>query len=238
MFKKIFLCLITTSFALSCTITFGNKYSSMDVKNRDENGRTPLHMVAAGPDDILELIKKGADVNAQDNKGRTPLHDAIFVCNVDNAKILSQHGANVNLKDDKGRIQLFDVAIMACMDKTIRPKKQIEIISLLIENKSEINIQDIYGTTPLHNLSIFSSPDVIETLINKGAKIDITDKKGQTPLHWAAKYGDYNSVEILIKKGSEINGKDLQGNTPLMLAQNSKKNKAEVTKILLDHGAK
>ena len=76
------------------------------IKDKDENGMTPLHRAARDARNagvIRYMIAIGADVNAEDNMGMTPLHFAAG-CNpnVEVAKCLVEHGADVRAEDDKG----------------------------------------------------------------------------------------------------------------------------------------
>ncbi len=67
------------------------------------DGTTPLHLAARGPEDSLKaLIKAGANPNVQDNKGNTPL---ILACKWENEKkvrMLLRAGADFNIKNNAG----------------------------------------------------------------------------------------------------------------------------------------
>jgi len=67
------------------------------------DGTTPLHLAARGPEESFKaLIKAGANPNAQDNKGNTPL---ILACKWESEKkvrMLLRAGADFNIKNNDG----------------------------------------------------------------------------------------------------------------------------------------
>jgi len=80
--------------------------STIDINTSDYNGRTALHLAAAGGHEnaLIFLISKGANVNAADNWGGTPLDDAVRTEMVHCQSRLKEYGAKVG----KGRRSLED----------------------------------------------------------------------------------------------------------------------------------
>ena len=66
---------------------------SADVRMRDKDGQTPLHLAArkCHVDAAALLIEHGADVNSRCMRERTPLYGA---GNVGMTRLLLQHGAD------------------------------------------------------------------------------------------------------------------------------------------------
>ena len=118
----------------------------------------------------------------------------------------------------------------------------------LIENGTDVNIQDEYGQTPLHLASESSYLDVVKFLIENGADVNITNNNG-TPLHNACENGHLDIVKFLIENGADINIKDKEGKKPLdyiecneenfdiikFIIENNPNNKYEIIKPFLDN---
>jgi ankyrin repeat protein len=72
----------------------------------DANGQTVLHYAVAGdpdePDDVVELLKRGAKVDARDRWAQTPLILAAFKNATRSAQVLIDQGANVNAENEDG----------------------------------------------------------------------------------------------------------------------------------------
>lgn len=98
----------------------------ININEKDGDGKTALHYVAASPNDTASnismaemLIGAGADVNAKDKDGATPLHYAIKPANVPIVKILvADSRTDVNAKNRKG----------------LRPLKLVKTIILHVMN--------------------------------------------------------------------------------------------------------
>ncbi len=67
-----------------------------------------------------------------------------------------------------------------------------------------------------------------------------SSRKFDSPLHQACYNGDLSTATRLVSQGADINKQGLAnlGDTPLNLAISAEQNKASLTKLLLDHGAK
>lgn len=77
-----------------------------DLNGKDDEGRTPLHLVAeTGVETVKVLLRRGADLNVRDNRSFTPLAQAIFGQQREGeevAKILRQAGAKYGLLEAVG----------------------------------------------------------------------------------------------------------------------------------------
>jgi len=120
----------------------------------------------------------------------------------------------------------------------------IEIIKLLLEKGSYINLKTKDGKTPLHIASRRGHSTIIKLLIENGIDINIKNKSGQvnyfqdrrTSIHEAAYKGHLKIVKLLLKKGSEINLKDKVGRIPLHFAVSN--GNIEIVKLLVEKGSK
>jgi len=192
-----------------------------DVNAKENQGRTPLHLVK-NQDLAQLLIAQGAELNAQDNQGNTPLHQALIRRIGDLAKLLIVQGADVNAKKNQGKTPLHLV-------------ENQDLAELLIAKGAELNAQDNQGSTPLHlelidrirdlyaqndqsstpsrQVLVDTIPDITELLIVKGADPNVKDNTGTTPLDLAIHYD--RVAKLLIARGADVNAKDNQGGTPL-----------------------
>ncbi|XP_062556746.1 uncharacterized protein LOC134221572 [Armigeres subalbatus] len=145
----------------------------------------------------------------------------ICVCNV------LERIINLNLgKEVKPLYPLFLAAV----------KGQNEIVELLIEKGTNIELSTNEGHTAMHVAALSGKVDVLRTLIDKKAKIDVHDKNGWTPLHCAAQEGHNDAVVLLIRKGANIElSTKYDGVTPLHCAAQEGHNDAVV--LLIRKGA-
>lgn len=72
-----------------------------NVNARDNEGRTPLHLVT-GAEAVLLLLEGGADINSMDKEGMTPLHLAALKSDYEVEAILRRKGAETEIKDKSG----------------------------------------------------------------------------------------------------------------------------------------
>lgn len=81
-------------------------------------------------------------------------------------------------------------------------------------------------------------------LVKKGANVNYTDDSGRTPLMHASQYGHIEIVKLLLSKNADVNAFGDGGITALFLSLNQKrdenklkKNKLQIMKLLIKHGA-
>ena len=117
-----------------------------------------------------------------------------------------------------------------------------ELAKWLVDNGADIQANDRWGRTPLHNRSrsIFGN---IKSLLDLGAKVNDKGDCHETPLHSAALSHNVSNTKILIDYGADINGVNAQGYIPLELALRvcrniDIKNTVELSKIYFGLGNK
>lgn len=82
-------------------------------------------------------------------------------------------------------------------------------INLLINNKANVNSQNIHGNTILHNVIKRSDNcrQVIEKLIAAGANIELQNNKNQTPVEHAFELRNSSALLFLLEHGAKITDK-------------------------------
>ena len=174
---------------------------NFDLKKRDKDGYTPLHIAATNnrKETLLKLIQLGADINAADNNNSTPLHLAVIKGHLETVIALIQENADLELKNSFGTP--LKLAIFF---------KRSDIAEALIQNGANIEAQDENGMRPLHLIAIFEGPaSLISLLKNKGVRLEAKDKKGSTPLYLAVMKGNSETATELVKAGAKTESLDL-----------------------------
>ncbi|MBY0260955.1 MAG: ankyrin repeat domain-containing protein [Phycisphaerales bacterium] len=162
--------------------------ADVDVKKRDDRGRTPLFIVAVGGNSqvaerigrVDALIAAGADPDAADDLGSTPLIEAAKFGNAIVVKRLAEKGARADVADKGGRTALH----FAVLAGDWRPWAAICGL-----DAPEPSRGAGLGTVMLAN---FSYPTyTVDVLIGLKAEVDAADAAGWTPLMCAVAAGWY-----------------------------------------------
>ncbi len=127
----------------------------------------------------------------------TGLHDLIEsqMISPESIKLyIKEHPEDINKKDGKGRSPLY----FACQ---IHLKGKFEIVQLLLNNGADVDLQDIYGQTPLFLMCKKGNLALVELLLKNGADVNKADNSGWTPLYVARKNGFRRIAGLLQKKG-------------------------------------
>ena len=149
-----------------------------------EGMATPLHFAARhNPEQIHDLLKRGANPNAYDDKKRTPLYWAMWGKpeNMAHAiRLLMQGGADVEWNNSDKETPL----IYALKN----PLVPAEVVDILINLGADIKTKNRYGTTPLHFAAKHSlGPEKILALLIHGADSEnFPDRAGKTPKDYLA----------------------------------------------------
>lgn len=109
------------------------------------------------------------------------------------------------------------------------------IIELLLHRRTNLNILDKNGNTPLHLAISEGFYDLSEFLLSKGAKVDIKNSNGETPIHLATKNNDLETIDLLISHSADVNSKNNNQETPLIVA--IKHNFVDAANLLIQNDA-
>lgn len=157
------------------------KTMKFDPAYRSPQGETLLHLVVrTGYRDLLEhLIKHGIPVNAQDKKKRTAMHRALEPDKGDVLAVgtLLDHGADPNIRNEDGETALH-LAIFHMSEETVS--------LLLASSKTNVNIADDEGVTPLMLAAEYSDLALIEKLLERRADKRARDKAGRSAAQHAS----------------------------------------------------
>jgi ankyrin repeat protein len=227
-------------------------YSGADVRLRNENGITPLHLLAAhGKIQAAEvLLKYGAEIDANDRWGKTPLHYASEYGQAETVDFLLKKGASINTRDELKRTALN----WADNDTVFGEKKsRKKCAELLISRGADYTISDVVWLGDsvkvkqlLKNNPALAEPavlriaveeeqtDMTQYLIDSGA--DINSSQFKTPLlHIAANKGCIDVIKLLTRNGASVNQRGEFGELALHWA--AAKGYTDTVKFLLDSGS-
>ena len=70
---------------------------------------------------------------------------------------------------------------------------RVAAVKYLCEEGANVNAQDIYGSTALHQATFYDFEKVVEVLLEYNADKEIKDHKGRTAYSYAEEY-DYNQI--------------------------------------------
>ncbi|WAR13828.1 MIB2-like protein [Mya arenaria] len=238
-----------------------------DVQN--QKGQTSIHITigkGALPCTKLLLAHK-ASVNIKDKDGDTPLHDciiqtrkalllvpAVFKSASPDFTVENARGFNVlqwaALKNNKAAAEIILDRKVDIKDRRMTEgfaalhicaaNDHVEIASLLIKVKCNLDVLDNHGRTPLHIAVSQGNKRSVELLLTVGCKVDVQDDDGNTALHVAQisralpdqlarllgvpLVNDDTGIQIsclLAEAGAAVTVKNKKGDTPLDLCSDT-----------------
>ena len=120
----------------------------------------------------------------------------------------------------------------SCVFLLLNRYNAFAVAQILVSRGAEINIPNVYGTTPLHFAARRGNTDIGLMLVNQSdIQINACDHGRATPLHSAAISGDAEITEQLIKCGADIFMEDVEEETALHYA--AEEGSAEVIDVIM-----
>jgi len=170
------------------------------------------------------LFSLFGQVQAQTEDQITSFTKAAKFDDLSEVKSLIKQGVSPNAVDPKGNPML----VLAIQDKSY---KVIEY--LLSDKRTDVDLSNKYGETPLMMASIEGDLPVVKTLVIQ--KHAMVNHIGWTPLHYACSKGQLEVAQFLVANGAIVDSRSPNGTTPLMMAVQS--GNEQLIKFLLDKGA-
>ncbi|KAJ4318511.1 hypothetical protein N0V84_006838 [Fusarium piperis] len=171
------------------------------------------------------LLGLGANPNLYPSGKEANLKAALTRKDQDTSSILLRHPRfDPNQTDRNGQSALHHLLKLGGSDKAIFE---------LLENKAvEVNIQDRFGSTPLHLAVDRQRPEVVRRLLlAKNIRLDLIDNRGRTPLALATWWGLKKIALIIIERSEAFPTPEDSHVSPLLSA--AKHGDEELVKILL-----
>ncbi|XP_043341679.1 2-5A-dependent ribonuclease [Cervus canadensis] len=101
--------------------------------------------------------------------------------------------------------------------KAVKDEK-VELVQQLLERGADVNFQDEWGWSPLHNAVQVGREDIVDLLLSHGADPCLRKKNGATPFIIAGIVGDVKLLKLLLPKVADVNECDVNGFTAFMEA--------------------
>ncbi|XP_022364001.1 2-5A-dependent ribonuclease isoform X1 [Enhydra lutris kenyoni] len=111
----------------------------------------------------------------------------------------------------------------------------IELLQQLLEGGAEVNFQDEWGWSPLHNAVQCCQEDMVNLLLHYGADPCLKKKNEATPFIIAGIVGNVELLKLFLSKGADVNECDANGFTAFMEA--AVHGEEEALKFLYENGA-
>lgn len=176
---------------------------------------------------VKTLLTSGVNLEGKDRYGQTSLMIAVHKRNLPMIKMLLSAGANVNARSSNSspRTPLM-YALNKTEDEISNPKdfsppwdrNRRAILMVLLHAKSNVNVKDTKGRTPLMVAAAHGYVKAIKTLLAAGARLNAKDNDGNTALLICIKAGYPDSARALISYGINVNARNKDGETALMRA--------------------
>lgn len=198
--------------------------------DRDELGRTPLHVAAAnGHAATVRLLLNAAtpeEVDAVDGAGCAALQRAASEGHEDVLRVLLAGGADANRRDAVHGNTALHEASWKGFSRTVR---------MLASSSASLDLPNAGGFTPLHLCCQNGHNQTCRELLLAGCETDVKNGYGDTPLHTASRYGHAGVTRILISAQCKVSEQNKNGDTALHIA--AAMGRRKLTRILIEAGS-
>lgn len=215
----------------------------------DKHGWSIVHWAAfVGDPRIMEAVVgiPGIDLNCPNPSGVPPLITVAYNGNLASLVALLDAGANINVfEQDPGQrgtalMRAADADYIAIVHELLKRRIDWEATDLENRNavhsaaingslrslsalldvpKIDMNLQDVYGNTPMHDAAALSDPRALKILLDKGAHSKVPNHRGKSPLDMARAKGCKINVKNLKDKYAEDFGMPRRSLTGMSLEE-------------------
>ncbi|CAG2211052.1 unnamed protein product [Mytilus edulis] len=155
---------------------------------------------------------------------------AVYQDDTDHVWELLSSGSDPNLIGSEGS-PLLHIAVESGNEEMVKV--------LLSSEKCKVDIEDVFGQTPMMKATIFDDVTIMKILHKAGANLDSVDKTGRTALLSCLIDGKSQAARYLIKHGCDVNIVDDFGQSALYQTINNKQpNCVKTVQRLLKAGYK
>ena len=196
---------VACMFCSQCVVYYLlQKYPSLGVDVRDNNGTTPLLTAVQSRSPfrtnvIQYLLESGADINAMDHTGLCPFEEYVRR-DYELLDLFVKHGADVHRHDGFGNTLLHQ----AC--RTEMHKRGVYV---LIAYGLSIHAKNQDGDTPLHIACAVGNCEGARVLLGLGSSTDAQNKAGKSPMDIAFENNYPGLLSLMMY--SQLNVSDRKG---------------------------
>lgn len=204
-------------------------------------GATPLFLAArrGAPDDLLALLRHGAELeaikddglniikkarfksgmteNAYEKAGMTPLMESLRWSNLKNAECLLDMGASLSICDSMGRYPLNWLAAMN--PNAIGKNEYLVLLRKMLVGGADVETMSEFKETPLSSVARKGCKEAVAILLEAGANIDRGERK--SPLLAAAAAGNVETFAAVVRGGAKLERRDTLGMNAANVAASS-----------------
>lgn len=182
---------------------FLKKYGPEIANRLDSRTRLPSIFFAINLSDqrmaldcLKELVKSGASLSFRDERGNTFLH---YACGSDKLLLVTyliKKKMDINSANIFNQSVLFILAKKNCIE-VMRHVAKVDQESKVLHDLVNVNLQDVFGRTPIFYAAEQGNREICEKLIKMGARIDVVDYEGHCALYYAKKSLKADVVKLM-----------------------------------------
>lgn len=197
---------------------------SVPVNSRDNNGDTPLHIIAGVGDteSMKYLIENGADIFVKNRLGESIFHylaeNAHLLVVQEIMDLLIEKGLDINGKDDSGKTCIHH-AVMS-KHTTVETLEELLKRNVVVNNKDARGKNEIYCAVEQVDMKYSQTElerraEVITYLVKAGVSVNERNADGISPLHMATLTNELDILVALLDCGADVMQRTRTGATSL-----------------------